>query len=112
MRLVIRTSDPLFAPALLKADIPGLNISYARPRLAMDSTEITSILDVTVISGAVVSVAIELLSKWIYDKLKEKPDQKTVINGNQINFSTTTVAQIIQIISSDNKSKTDKDKPD
>lgn len=44
------------------------------------------------------SIAVNMFSQWLYDKMKNKPDEKVVINGNHISAKTVQVLQIIQII--------------
>ena len=48
------------------------------------------------------AVGTNLFSQWFYDKIKDKPNEKTVINGNQINAKTVTVVQLTQIFNGDN----------
>jgi hypothetical protein len=44
------------------------------------------------------SVAINMFSQWLYDKMKSRMAKKVVINGNHISAKTVQVVQIIQII--------------
>ena len=50
-------------------------------------------------------IALNVFSTWLYDKIKNNPDKKTVINGNAINAKTVNITNIIQIISDHKKSK-------
>lgn len=43
-------------------------------------------------------VGINIFSQWLYDKVKNHPTEKTVINGNQINAENVTVNLIMQTI--------------
>jgi hypothetical protein len=44
------------------------------------------------------TIALNLVSSWIYDKIKDQTNQPILINGNQISGHTVTINEINQII--------------
>lgn len=99
MRITVETSDRSFYSELSKAKIEGLHVSV-RNTDSITPSEILTIV-VTVAS----TVIMERFINWACDHFKKKPDQKTVINGNQINIGTTNVTYLTQIITGENKDK-------
>ncbi|SRR6266571_5144698 len=102
MRITIRTSDRSFYSDLKAASIEGIKVSF----FTKDSIEPGELLTVIVTSAT--TVATELFIKWLYHKFRSKPNEKTVINGNQIFVETIQITEITQIVfgekKNDNKS--------
>jgi type 1 glutamine amidotransferase len=98
-RISLQTSDKTFYTDFNNQKFDGLKISV----FTKDSVEkeITDALTYIVTFGA--GIATNVFSNWLYDKIKKNPDNKIVINGNQINAETINVTNIIQIISNDEK---------
>jgi hypothetical protein len=90
----IRTSGYLLFGTLKKEDIEGLNIytcfTDSIPELPPEHSHFV----VTITTPG----SIELFAKWLYKRIKDKPDAKIMINGNQINIDTISLVQIMQLV--------------
>jgi len=98
-RISIQTSDKSFYTDFNNQNFDGLKISV----FTKDSVEkeITDVITYIITFGA--GIAANVFSNWLYDKIKKNPDNKIVINGNQINAKALNITNIIQIISNDKK---------
>jgi hypothetical protein len=94
MRISIRTSDHSFYGALKKENIDGVNVNIC----FTDSIPEIPPEHLHFVVTAATPVAIKLLSKWLYNKFKDKPDEKTLINGNKIDIETINITQITHVI--------------
>jgi hypothetical protein len=99
MKITIQTSDHSLSSDLKAANIDGITI-YIAPKLAMDSIEISDLSTIIITIASAVTII-----DWLCDRLKKKPNEKTVINGNQINSKTANVTQITQIVLGESKNK-------
>ena len=95
--LTITTTDENFARDLKAANIPGLKISVQHFR--MDDTEL-SFLPVVIMIGTVIgtaagTIALNLFSNWLYDRIKKDSTHVTTINEQNI---TNNIGQINIII--------------
>jgi hypothetical protein len=86
-------------------DAPDISVETLMLKALIDG-EMLFTAFVTLTSG----VAINLFSQWLYDKIKDKPNEKIMINGNQIFAEKVNVIQISQIIQSPPNGGEDKSK--
>jgi hypothetical protein len=72
-----------------------------------EALDFPSILYATAFVGTniVLPMAVSLLSNYLYDKLKERKDNKLKINGTQVEISTEKIEQLILIILKQEKEK-------
>jgi hypothetical protein len=76
-------------------DLSKFGVSVEEAMLKADSKRLRSLV-LSISIAAQVANNMLPIAEWIYDKLKDKPREQTVINGYQINAQTVTV-QTIQI---------------
>jgi hypothetical protein len=101
-RISIQTTDKTFYTDFKNQNFDGLNISvYTKDSIEKEISDILTYF-VTAVGGG---IALNVFSNWLYDKIKNNPDKKTVINGNVINAKTVNIINIIQITSDDKKGK-------
>jgi hypothetical protein len=93
--ILLRSSSSNLVDACSDIDAPDTSVDKLMLKCEVDG-EMLFTAFITLTSG----VAINLFSQWLYDKVKDKPNEKTVINGNQIFAETVNVIQITQIIKS------------
>lgn len=107
MTIALRSSSSDIVDACSDIEMPELSTERLMLKCEVDG-EMLFTAFVTLTSG----VAINLFSQWLHDKIKDKPNEKTVINGNQIFAETVNVFQITQIIQSPPDNGKDQGKTD
>jgi hypothetical protein len=75
-----------------------------------EALDFPSILYATACFGknVVLPIAVSLLSSYLYDKLKERKDNKLRINGTQVEINAEKIEQLILIILKQEKEKEEK----
>ncbi|MGD0160331.1 MAG: hypothetical protein ABSB89_08535 [Candidatus Bathyarchaeia archaeon] len=75
-----------------------------------EALDFPSILYVTAFFGknVVLPIAVSLFSSYLYDKLKERKDNKLRINGTQVEINAEKIEQLILIILKQEKEKEEK----
>lgn len=106
-KILIQSSSREVIDAATEVNIPDVSVEPLMLKCEFDGGMLFAAI-VTLASG----IGINLLSQWLYDKVKSNPNEKTVINGNQLFAENVQMIQIIQVIdrqtsSSEDKSKTD-----
>ena len=99
--IALKTLDKEFYSELSSKNIEGISVEYKPVEMAFDhAIDAEHIIDLVITLSS--SVAINLFSNWLYDKIKRNPCAKYTINCNNISGQNIQVTQIIQII--ENKS--------
>ena len=93
--VLLRSSSSDLVDACSEINAQDISVERLMLKCEFDG-EILFTAFVTLTSG----VTINLFSQWLYDKIKDKPNEKIVINGNQIFAESVNVIQINQIIQS------------
>ena len=108
MKVTIQTTDKSFYSDLKSQNIEGLTLKA----VTKDSLSEFSTVVLTILVSFLTPVAGELFKEWLANKLKDKPEEKTVINGNQINIENVNITYISNAVegklpNNDHKTKSD-----
>jgi hypothetical protein len=95
--IFLETSDKELLLELSSKNTEDIIAKYKPVEIAFDhAIDAERIIEMVITLSS--SVAINIFSNWLYDKVKRDPHKQVKINGNNISGQNIQVIQIIQII--------------